>query len=76
MMEESSRQPKVISDTELLQRIKEEFYRQINEHEIKMKVGDLVKILDIQRNLASDPDAKEKFWEMIEKIRQEELKDE
>jgi len=39
-------------------------------------VGDLLKILEIQKKLSSDTSAEEKFWEIIEQIRRTELKDE
>jgi hypothetical protein len=64
------------SDTDRLQKVKEEITDQILNREIKVKVGDLVKIIELQNKLFTGPDAEEKFWEMIEKIRQEELKDE
>lgn len=64
------------SDTELLEFIKEKIEEQITRGEIKLKVGDFLKILEMQKKLASDSKAEEKFWEMIERIRQEELKDE
>ena len=64
------------SDTDLLEFIKDESETQIKSGEIKLKVGDLLKILEMQKKLASDSKAEEKFWEMIERIRQEELKDE
>lgn len=63
------------TDQELLQEIKEMIWEQVNNGEIKLKVGDLLKILEIQKKLASDSSAEEKFWEIIEQIRQEELKD-
>ncbi len=37
------------------------------------KVGDLVKIIELQRKLSSDSKAEEKFWALIERLRQEEL---
>jgi uncharacterized protein YaaW (UPF0174 family) len=63
------------TDQEMLQKIKERIWEQINKGEIKLKVGDLLKVLEIQKKLASDSSAEEKFWELIEQIRQEELKD-
>lgn len=62
------------TDQELLYEIKKEIWGQIQSGEIKMKVGDLLKVLEIQKKLASDSSAEEKFWELIEQIRQEELK--
>ena len=53
------------TDTELLQFIKDEIAKQITAGKIKPKVGDLLKILEMQKKLASDSKAEEKFWEMI-----------
>ncbi len=63
------------SDQEILEDLKQEIIKQIRKGEISLKVGDLLKILEIQKKLASDSSAEEKFWEIIEQIRQEELKD-
>ena len=68
------------SDRELLDELKEKIAeylkKQIDDGNIQLKVGDLVKILDIQKKLSSDSGAEEKFWEVIEQIRQRELKHE
>lgn len=66
---------KFSSDKEMLDEIKEVIARQVIDGKIKGKVGDLLKILELQKKLGTDENAQEKFWEMIEKIRQEELKD-
>lgn len=62
------------TDQELLQKLKDTIWEQVEGGQIKLKVGDLLKILEIQKKLASDSSAEEKFWEIIEQIRQEELK--
>lgn len=46
---------------------------QIEEGKISLKVGDLLKIIEIQKKLSLDNNAEAKFWEIIEQIRQEEL---
>ncbi|MEE9442877.1 MAG: hypothetical protein V3V99_09450 [candidate division Zixibacteria bacterium] len=61
------------SDKELLNFLKNTIVDQIEEGKISLKVGDFLKILEIQRKLSSDNNAEAKFWEIIEKIRQEEL---
>lgn len=63
------------TDNEVLEKIKRIIWKQVHNGKIKLKVGDLLKILEIQKKLASDSSAEEKFWEIIEQIRQEELKD-
>ena len=72
--ETDTKQSDCLSDEELLEKIKSEFVRQLEDGEIKLKVGDLVKILDIQNKLSTDNDAREKFWELIEKARKKGLK--
>ncbi len=64
------------SDMELLEYLKDTIVSQIEKGTISLKVGDLLKILEIQKKLSSDTSAEEKFWEIIEQIRQTELKDE
>lgn len=67
------------TDIDLLDDLKELMFEvmteKLKEGEINLKVGDLVKILEIQRELSSDTSAEARFWEIIEQIRQEELKD-
>jgi hypothetical protein len=63
------------SDEEILNFVKDCIANQIGNGEIKAKVGDLLKIMEIQKQLATDTGAEEKFWQEIEKIRQEELGD-
>lgn len=65
-----------ITVTELFERIKAKFVEQLRKNEIKLKVGDIVKIIELQKKLTEDSGAEDKFWEMIEQIRQKELKDE
>ena len=63
------------SDKEFLDFIKERISEQIQRGKIELKVGDLLKIIELQKKLSSDSKAEEKFWEVIEQIRQEGLKD-
>ncbi len=65
----------VKTDAEILQLLKNEIVKQINGGTINMKVGDFLKIIEIQRKLSSDNGAADKFWEFIEKIRQQALSD-
>jgi hypothetical protein len=64
------------SDKEILDFIKNKICDQIEGNELKLKVGDLLKVMEIQKKLIKDNAVEDKFWEFIEKIRQEELKDE
>lgn len=65
--------PKFASDMELLDYLKDTIVGQIEEGTINLKVGDLLKIVEIQRKLSSDTSAEKKFWEIIEQIRKTEL---
>jgi len=56
--------------TEMLDR----FDEMVRNRDYIPKVGDLVKIIELQRKLSSDSDAEGRFWEFIERLRQEELK--
>ncbi|NMC42753.1 MAG: hypothetical protein GYA46_02445 [candidate division Zixibacteria bacterium] len=63
------------TDQERLDFIKTTIMDQIQDNLISLKVGDLLKIFEIQKKLSSDSKTEEKFWEVIEQLRQEELKD-
>ncbi len=63
------------SDKEILDYLKRTIVEQIQCGKINLKVGDLLKILEIQKKISSDSGAEEKFWELIEQIRQTELED-
>jgi hypothetical protein len=80
-LEKKSPEPKVErhqfkTDQERLDYIKTTIMDQIQDGLISLKVGDLLKIFEIQKKLSSDTKAQEKFWEVIEQIRREELEDE
>jgi hypothetical protein len=73
---ESEEQLEYSSVNEMLDDLKNNIAKQIKSGTIKAKVGDLLKIIELQNKLSIDSSAEDKFWEMIEKLRQEELKDE
>lgn len=70
------RSKKYKSDLDRLEELKNKFMERVNENEISIKVGDFLKILELQKQLSEDKAGEQKFWEMIEEIRQEELSDE
>lgn len=76
MPDETTKESRHRTDAEMLQEIKEAIVTGVRNKTIKPKVGDLLKILELQRKLASDTKAEEKFWEVIEQLRQGELKHE
>jgi hypothetical protein len=77
---EAKQQSKFKSDLEILEKVKNKIVKKIEDGiengNVKLKVGDLLKVIEMQRKISSDTKAEEKFWEMVEQIRQEELKDE
>ncbi|MDD4050784.1 MAG: hypothetical protein PHR28_02640 [candidate division Zixibacteria bacterium] len=64
------------TDQEMLDYIKTTIMDQIQDNLINLKVGDLLKIFEIQKKLSSDTKTEEKLWEIIEQIRPEALKHE
>jgi len=64
------------SDKERLDYLKDLFMEQAQKEPINLKVGDFLKILEIQKKVSTDAGAEQKFWEFIEQIRQEELRHE
>ena len=64
------------SDKERLDYLKDVFMEQAQKEPINLKVGDFLKILEIQKKVSTDAGAEQKFWEFIEQIRQEELRHE
>ena len=63
------------SAQEIIEKVKKAFSEQLDSGKIKLKVGDIVKILELQQKLSTDSSAEEKFWEFIEQIRQTELEE-
>ena len=68
-------QTKSGSELEIIEKVKVAFLEQLNKGTIKLKVGDILKIFEIQKKLSTDENAEEKFWELIEQIRQTELEE-
>lgn len=66
---------RLMTDQEILDFLKNKIVEKVRNGEINLKVGDLLKILELQKKLSTDKDAEDQFWQMIEQIRQEELKD-
>lgn len=64
------------TDREKLDFIKKTIFSEIRKGNLKLKVGDLLKIMEIQKKLSEDSGAEKEFWELIDQIRQEELSNE
>jgi hypothetical protein len=61
------------SDLEILEYIKNELFHEFMENKTNVKVGDLLKVIEMKNKLSVTGKAEKKFWEMINKIREEEL---
>ncbi len=62
-------------DLEILEYIKNELFKEFKSDKSKVKVGDLLKVLEMKNKLSVTGKAEKKFWEMINKIRESELSD-
>jgi hypothetical protein len=62
-------------DLEILEDLKQELYEKIKNDKTQVKVGDLLKVIEMKNKLSVTGKAEKKFWEMINKIRKEELSD-
>jgi hypothetical protein len=60
-------------DLEILEELKQKFYKEISQSKTPPKVGELLKVIEMKSKLSVAGKAEKKFWEMINKIRQEEL---
>ncbi|MCK5125664.1 MAG: hypothetical protein KAR42_05370 [candidate division Zixibacteria bacterium] len=74
---EKSESEKFASDVERLDKIKHEYTDELlkffKTKKFQPKVGELLKIIELQKKISSDSGAEEKFWKLIEQIRREEL---
>jgi len=64
---------KKIDGLDLLEDLKKRIYNAIKKDEPQPKVGDLLKVIELKRKLSVEGKGEKKFWEMVNKIRQEEL---
>ncbi len=71
-MEEKSEEYQ--SDYDRLERVKAEIMRKIEAGEFSVKVGDLLKVVELQKRMSTDSSAEQAFWDAIEQIRQGELR--
>jgi hypothetical protein len=61
------------SDLEILEFLKNKLFHEFKEDKSNVKVGDLLKVLEMKNKLSVTGKAEKKFWEMINKIREAEL---
>lgn len=60
-------------DLDILEDLKKKIYNAIKNNEPQPKVGDLLKVIELKRKLSVEGKGEKKFWDMVNKIRQEEL---
>ena len=61
-------------DIQILDNLIERFYKEVNDETIKgMKLGDLLKMIEIRRKLLPGGKDQKEFWKMIDNIRRESL---
>ena len=63
-----------INDLQILEDLIKTIYDAINNKTFQPKVGDLLKVIELKRKLSVEGKGEKKFWAMVNKIRQEELK--
>jgi hypothetical protein len=64
---------KEFNDLDILEEIKQKLYNKILNDKSQPKVGDLLKVIEMKNKLSVAGRGEKKFWEMIDKIRREEL---
>lgn len=62
-----------MSDLEMLEKLRNKLYTAISDNEPQPKVGDLLKVIDLKRKLTVEGKGERKFWDMVNKIREQEL---
>jgi len=60
------------NDLEMLEEMRDTLFKAFKEGE-NVKVGDLLKIIELKRKLSVEGKGEKKFWEMVNEIRREEL---
>ncbi len=61
------------SDLEMLEKLQKDIFEQLDLKKTKPKVGDLLKALELKLKLKLPDAEKEKIWELINQLREEEL---
>ncbi len=62
-----------LDDLEMLDEIRNELYKKIKNEMEKPKVGDLLRVIEMKQKLSVEGKGEKKFWEMVNRIRTEEL---
>lgn len=61
------------NDLDILEEIQAKIVEELRNKEIKPRVGDLLKALELKMKLKLSQDEKEKIWELLNQLRDEEL---
>lgn len=61
------------NDLEILEEIQAKIVEELRNKEINPRVGDLLKALELKMKLKLSQDDKEKIWELLNQLRDEEL---
>ena len=64
---------KPLNDLQILENVRNKLYEIFDNNPEKMKVGDLLKVIELKKKLSVSGSGEKKFWEMINKLREEEL---
>lgn len=63
----------LFSDLEILEELQRDILKRLKISECEPKVADLLRVLDSKAKLKLPERGKQKFWELIDQIRKEEL---
>jgi len=61
------------SDLEMLDYLRNELYKTFKEDKKKIKLTDLLKVIEMKKKLSVAGEAEKKFWQMINELREETL---
>lgn len=64
---------KIVDDLDILEDLKQKIYNAIKNDKPQPKVGDLLKVIELKRKLSVEGKGEKIFWNMVNKIREEEL---
>jgi len=68
--------PEKESDLETLEKLQADILKRLNENDFQAKVADFLKVLDFKTKLKLSNPGKKTFWDLIDQIRKEELREE
>ncbi len=64
---------KTLDDLQILEDVRNTLHKIFKNNPEKTKVGDLLKVIELKKRLSVSGSGEKKFWEMINKLREEEL---